>query len=172
MYSSARILPLFTCCVLLAFTTACARDDDDDAFPPAADPAPAAAPATGQATVPPELASRIEQYTAAWNGSDPAAVAAYFTEDATARVGDDTFTGRQEIQNNWLQNVSNISNLQITETLTEQRGQDYYSEGTYTHSPFQNPEGVTSTSGRFTVTWTRSADGQWRISSTNVTPDA
>jgi uncharacterized protein (TIGR02246 family) len=172
MHSSARI-PLFTCCLLVPLALACARDADDTLPPPGSEPAAApGASATGQATAPPELASRVEQYTSAWNGNDPAAVAAFFTDDATARVGDDTFTGRQEIQNGWLQNVPEISNLQINEARSEQSGQDFRSEGTYTHAPFQAPDGTTSSSGRYTVTWTRAADGQWRIRSTEVTPDA
>jgi ketosteroid isomerase-like protein len=174
MHYRARI-SLFTCCLLVPLAMACARDADDTVPPPAAEPvgAPAPAPpATGQATMPPELTNRVQQYTSAWNGSDPAAVSAFFTDDATARVGDDSFSGRQEIQSGWLQNVPNINNLQINETRSEQRGQDFYSEGTYTHAPFQAPDGTSSTSGRYTVTWTRAADGQWRIRSTEVMPDA
>jgi uncharacterized protein (TIGR02246 family) len=174
MHRSTRI-PLFTCCLLVPLVMACGRDAGDTVPAPGTDPAAAPAPgaaAPGQATAPPELASRVEQYTAAWNGNDPAAVAAFFTDDATARVGDDTFTGRQEIQSGWLQNVPNITNLQINETRSEQIGQDFRSEGTYTHDAFQSPDGTTSTSGRYTVTWTQAADGQWRIRSTEVTPNA
>jgi uncharacterized protein (TIGR02246 family) len=172
MHRSARI-PLFTCCLLVPLVMACGRDADDTVPAPGTDPAAAPeAPATGQATAPPELASRVEQYTAAWNGNDPAAVAAFFTDDATVRVGDDTFNGRQEIQSTWLQNVPGITNLQIIETRSEQIGQDFRSEGTYTHAPFQSPDGTTSTGGRYTVTWTQAADGQWRIRSTEVMSDA
>ncbi|MBA2671736.1 MAG: nuclear transport factor 2 family protein, partial [Gemmatimonadetes bacterium] len=112
------------------------------------------------------------QYIAAWNGNDPAAVAEFFTADATARVGDDTFTGRQEILNGWLQNVPNINNLQSRETRTEQRGQEYLFEGTYTHATFQTEEGPSGTSGRFANTFTQDADGQWRIRLAEVLPDA
>jgi hypothetical protein len=70
---------------------ACAPDADDAA--PAAEPA--GAPAADLTTMPQELADRTEQYTAAWNSNDPAAVAAFFTDNATARVGDDAFTGGQ-----------------------------------------------------------------------------
>jgi uncharacterized protein (TIGR02246 family) len=158
---------LLTLSLLVPLAMACAPADEPA---PAVDPAEA--PATGMATMPQELANRVEQYTAAWNGNDPAAVAAYFTDNATARVSDDTFTGRQEIQSGWLQNVPNINNLQIRDTLREQRGQDYYAEGTYTHEPFQTDEGPSGTSGRYTVTWTQDADGQWRIRSSEVMPDA
>jgi uncharacterized protein (TIGR02246 family) len=159
---------LLTLTLILPLAAACARDADDTV--PAAEPAQA--PATDQGAMPQELAGRTEQYTAAWNGNDPAAVAAFFTEDATARVGDDTFTGRQEIQSGWLQNVPNVNNLATRETRTEQRGQDYHSEGTYTHDAFQTDAGPSGTGGRYTITWTRDADGQWRIRSSEVMPDA
>jgi uncharacterized protein (TIGR02246 family) len=163
-----RTSSLLTLSLIIPLAMACAPGAEDTA--PAAEPAEA--PAADLATMPQELAGRSEQYTAAWNGNDPAAVAAFFTADATARVGDDTFTGRQEIQGGWLQNVPAVNNLQIQETRTEQRGQDYYSEGTYTHDPFQTDEGPSGTSGRYTVTWTQDADGQWRIRSSEVMPDA
>jgi uncharacterized protein (TIGR02246 family) len=163
-----RTSSLLTLSLIIPLAMACAPAAEDTA--PAAEPA--AAPAADLATMPQELAGRVEQYTAAWNGNDPAAVAAFFTDDATARVGDDTFTGRQEIQGGWLQNVPNINNLQIHETRTEQRGQDFYSEGTYTHDAFQTDAGPSGTSGRYAATWTQDADGQWRIRSSEVMPDA
>jgi uncharacterized protein (TIGR02246 family) len=169
MFSAAR-MSLITC-MLVPLAVGCARDDADTVPPPAAEPAETRA-TTGQATMPADLVTRTEQYTAAWNGSDPAAVAQYFTEDATARVGEDTFSGRQEIQNGWLQNVPNIRDLQIFETRSEQRGEDYYAEGTYTHAPVEDGPTAGGTDGRYTVTWTRDADGQWRIRSTEVMPTA
>ena len=159
---------LLTLSLIVPLAAACARDADDTV--PAAEPAETQA--TDLATMPQELASRYDQYLAAWNGNDPAAVAAYFTDDATARVGDDTFNGRQEIESGWLVLVPNINNLQTHDTRTEQRGQDYYVEGTYTHASFETEEGPSGTSGRHTITWTQAADGQWRIRSTEVMPDA
>jgi uncharacterized protein (TIGR02246 family) len=159
---------LFTLSLIVPLAVGCARDAEDTV--PAADWAEA--PATDPATMPQELAARSEQYTAAWNGNDPAVVAGFFTDDATARVGDDTFTGRQEIESGWLVLVPDINNLQIQETRTERRGQDYYSEATYTHAPFQTEDGPSGTSGRYAVTWTQGADGQWRIRSSEVMPDA
>jgi uncharacterized protein (TIGR02246 family) len=168
MHSSTRSTLLT--CLVVALTAGCARDTDET-FPPAGEPAGSPA-AAGDVNMPPELASRVEQYTAAWNGSDPAAVAEYFTEDATVRVGDETYTGRQEIQTGWLQNVPNISNLAINETTVEQRGQDYHSAGTYTHDPLAGGPNAGNAGGRYSVTWTRSPDGQWRIRSSEVMSDA
>jgi uncharacterized protein (TIGR02246 family) len=160
---------LFTLTLIVALAVGCAPDDDYDTVPAEET---AEAPATDPTAVSQEIAARSEQYIAAWNGNDPAAVAEFFTADATARVGDDTFTGRQEIQSEWLQLVPDINNLQTHETRTEQRGQDYVFGGTYTHAPFQTEEGPSGTSGRHAITWTLDADGQWRIRSTEVMPDA
>jgi uncharacterized protein (TIGR02246 family) len=159
---------LFTLSLIAPLAMGCARDSDDTV--PAAEPAEF--PAADPAAVPQELTARVEQYIAAWNGNDPAAVAEFFTADATARVGDDTFTGRQEIQSGWLPNVPDIHDLEARETRTEQRGRDYVFEGTYTHAPFQTEEGPSGTSGSFANTFTQDTDGQWRIRSAEVMPDA
>jgi uncharacterized protein (TIGR02246 family) len=159
---------LFTLSLFVPLATGCARDAEDTvpaaqtAETPAADPT-----ATSQ-----EITRRVDQYVAAWNGNDPAAVAEFFTADATARVGDDTYTGRQEIQSGWLQNVPNVNDLQRRETRREQRGQDHVVEATYTHAPFQTEAGPSGTGGRSTLTWTQGADGTWRIRSAEVMPDA
>jgi uncharacterized protein (TIGR02246 family) len=159
---------LFTLSLIVPMAMACAPDADDTV--------PAAETVETQAADPTamsrEIAARVDQYVAAWNGNDPAAVAAFFTEDATARVGEETYNGRQEILSDWLQNVPNINNLESRETRTEQRGQDYFVEGTYTHASFETEEGPSGTSGRHSVTWTQGADRQWRIRSTEVVPDA
>jgi ketosteroid isomerase-like protein len=157
-------------CLLVTLSAACARDADDTP-PPAAEPAEAPGATPGTATMPPALASRVEQYTNAWNGGDVAAVAEYFAEDATAQVGDSTYTGRQQIQAGWLQNVPNITGLVINETNFEQRGEDYHSAGTYTHDPIPSGPSAGNAGGRYSATWTRSPDGQWRIRSTEVMPD-
>jgi uncharacterized protein (TIGR02246 family) len=160
---------LFTLCLIVPLAVGCAPDDGYDTVPAEET---AEAYVADPTAVPQELAARSEQYIAAWNGNDPAAVAEFFTADATATVGDDTFTGRQEIQSEWLQLAPDINNLQAHETRTEQRGQDYVSEGTYTHAQFETEEGPSGTSGRHAITWTLDADGQWRIRSTQVMPDA
>jgi len=158
---------LFTLSLILPLAMGCARDAEDTV--PAAEPVVQAA---DPPAVPQEIARRVEQYIAAWNGNDPAAVAGFFTADATARVGDNTYNGHQEILSGWLQNVPNINNLQRRELGGEQRGQDHVVEATYTHEPFQTEEGPSGTSGRSTLTWTQDADGQWRIRSAEVMPDA
>jgi uncharacterized protein (TIGR02246 family) len=155
--------------LIVLMATGC-TGDAEDTVPPDETPE---ARATDPAVVSQEITHRVDQYVAAWNGNDPAAVAAFFTEDATARVGDDTYTGRQEIQSEWLQSsVPNIHNLQRRETRREQRGPDHVVEATYTHAPFETEEGPGGTGGHSTLTWTQGADGQWRIRSAEVSPNA
>lgn len=156
---------LFTLSLIIPLAMGCARDADDTT--------PAAEGSEAQATAPQELEARSAQYIAAWNGNDQAAVAEFFMADATARLGDDSFNGRQEIQDGWLQMaVPNINDLEIHGTRTEQRGEDYFFEGTYTHTPFQIEAGrMSAGGGRTTSTWGQDADGQWRIRSVEVMPD-
>jgi uncharacterized protein (TIGR02246 family) len=158
---------LFILSLIVPLAMGCARDAEDTV--PAAEPVVRAGDPAG---VPQEIARRVEQYVAAWNGNDPAAVAEFFTADATARVGDDTYNGRQEILSGWLQNVPNVNNLERRETRREQGGQDHVVEATYTHDPFRTEAGLSGTSGRSTLTWTQEANGQWRIRSAEVMPDA
>jgi uncharacterized protein (TIGR02246 family) len=159
---------LFTLSLIVPLATACARDAEDTG--PAAETAEARA--ADPAGVAQQISGRVAQYVAAWNGNDPAAVAEFFTADATARVGDETYNGRQEILSGWLQNVPNVNNLQRRETRREQRGQDHIVEATFTHDPFQTEAGPSGPGGRSTLTWTQDVDGQWQIRSAEVMPDA
>jgi len=158
---------LFTLGLLLPLAVGCGGDAET------AMPAEerAEAPAAAAAAMPPQVTARIDGYVAAWNGDDPAAVAAFFMADATARVNDDTHAGRQAILREWLPLVPRVDDLRLREIRTEQRGQDHYAEGTYTHAPLRLEDGLTVTSGRYAVTWTQDADGQWRIRASELIRD-
>jgi uncharacterized protein (TIGR02246 family) len=156
-------------CVLVALTAAaCDRQPDEDALLPQDT---AELPAT-DAGVPADLEAASNDYIAAWNGSDPSAAAAFFHEDATATVGDETHNGRAGILEGWLApNVQAVTNLQLHDESWRQVGDEYHGTGRYTLTATP-PEGETiAQSGRADVTWTRDAAGQWRIRSTNVQPD-
>ncbi len=84
-----------TLSLIVPLAVACARDAEDTV--PSAEWADAST--DDPTAVSKELATSVEQYIAAWNGNDPAAVAEFFTADATARVGDDTFT--QDSDGQW-----------------------------------------------------------------------
>lgn len=153
---------------LLVFLAACAPDDAEDT----ADVAPAAEAAPAPAAPPAELTAAEAASLQAWNQDDPAALAMYFTENATA-VENDTmrFNGRAEIQANWLANALPVlSNLQTQEVRWEPVGQDFRSAGRYTVT-VTTPEGTSQGSGTYESMWTRDADGQWRVSSMTVRDD-
>jgi uncharacterized protein (TIGR02246 family) len=161
----SRVL-LAACVLLLPLTVACERPANETDMPvvTADDPAATDAP-------PAELQARTDAYVAAWNQSDPDAVAEFYTDDATATVGDTTYRGREEIQAGWLQNVPAVSNLQVTETSTRQVGEDWRSEGTYSLVATPPDGDSMDETGRYDVTWTRDAGGEWRIRSSGVHAD-
>jgi uncharacterized protein (TIGR02246 family) len=156
---------------LVLTSGACARDEpaDTDFAAPTQE--------TGQPAYmddrPADLVSRQEAYLGAWNGSDAAALAAFFTDDATATVGDNTYNGIAEIRDRWAgENVAAVSDLEAEPETFNRSGNDFVEEGTYSHT-MTPPEGdVQTITGRYTVTWTQGADGQWRIRSTHIRPDA
>jgi uncharacterized protein (TIGR02246 family) len=157
---------LSACAMLLPLTVACERPADD--ADTAVVPADTAALATADAP-PPEIAAASERYVAAWRGDDAAAVAAFYTEDATATVGDSTYRGRAEIEERWIrQNVAAVTALEATSTGTQRSGDDWRDEGTYTLT-VTPPEGDTmAEAGRYTTVWTRGANGEWQIRSSDV----
>lgn len=161
-----RVL-IAACALLIPFAVACepAADDPDLDRVPAAEPAPTAdAPPAG-------IEAARDRYIAAWNGDDPAAVAQLYTQNATAVVGDTTYQGRAEIQEAWLQGVPTVSNLRVTETSARQVGNDWQSEGTYSLTASPPDEDPMEQTGRYSITWTRDADGQWRVRSSEVQLD-
>jgi ketosteroid isomerase-like protein len=148
--------------VLLA---ACGGDaSETQAAPPAGE-----APATGLAA---EYSQISEQYRAAWNGADVEAVARHFAEDATARVGDDTYTGRDQIRSGWLEPaVSTVSNLQVTESRVAERDGGIVDEGTYSATISPPDADSFQQTGTYVNTWARNPDGGMRIVSSIVEPD-
>jgi uncharacterized protein (TIGR02246 family) len=121
---------------------------------------------------PADLMQAQEAYTAAWNADNLAALSAFFLDDATAKIGDETYTGRQQLETNWLQPRQAIStDLTPTVTNTERRGDDWLLSGTYTTMVTEPGAQPVQGTGRFAVTWTRTPEGQWRIRSSEVVRD-
>ncbi|HSJ15994.1 MAG TPA: nuclear transport factor 2 family protein [Longimicrobiales bacterium] len=154
---------------LLLPLAACAPDAEQEENPP-----PAAQELGAPTEQPPEDLIRIgDEYVAAWNGEDAAAVSAFFMEDAVVRVGDETYSGRQEIETRWvLPSLPAISDLEITETNTERRGDEWYRAGTYRHQVIEEGAEPFTATGRYLTIWARTPDGQWRIRTEEVTADA
>lgn len=155
------------CALLIPFAVACEPAADE----PDVDPIPAEEVTPAVEAAPAELDARGESYIDAWNGDDPGAAAEYFTEDATATIGDDTYQGRAEIEAHWLQMVPNTSNLETTETSRQQVGDDWLVEGTYSVTISPPDADPVEQEGHYTATWTHDADGEWRISATEVQAD-
>jgi ketosteroid isomerase-like protein len=68
--------------------------------------------------------------------------------------------------------VAAVSELTVTESLSEQRGEEWYEEGTYRHKI--QPAGATEPSdvtGRYMSTWARTPEGQWKLRMAHVMPD-
>jgi ketosteroid isomerase-like protein len=149
--------------VLLA---ACGGDaSETQAAPPAAE-----APATGLTA---EYSRLSEQYVAAWNGTDVDAVARHFTEDATARVGEDTHTGRDQIRSGWLEpTVPSVSNLRVTESRVVERDGGIIDEGRYSATISPPDAEAFEQTGTYVNTWAPAPGGGMRLVSSIVEPDA
>jgi ketosteroid isomerase-like protein len=158
-------------CALLVFLAACPERDTVPAPAPGGDVATDAQPATGQA--PAELTQTAESFRLAWNGDDPAAVARFYTEEATVTVGDSIYRGRAEAQQRWItQNVQVINDLQTRDDRMEQRGDDWVQSGNYRITG-TDPDGQpVDGGGSYRTTWTRTAAGEWRIREQEVRADA
>jgi uncharacterized protein (TIGR02246 family) len=158
---------LAACALLVPLAIACEPATDD----PAAEPVPMDEPAPAVAGPPAELEATADRYVAAWNADDPGAVAAFFTEDATVTIGDNTFNGRAEMEERWLPNVPFVSNMQITETNVDQVGDDWRSQGTFSYTASPPDADPRQQTGTLSITWTLDEAGEWRVSSKEIQVD-
>jgi ketosteroid isomerase-like protein len=160
---ATRTLTAFAAFLLLFTFAACAPADRDEAEPiddEAADAPPA------------ELTSTADRYVAAWNGEDPAAVAEFYTENASVTVGDTTYQGQADIEQEWVgQTLPVISDLRETESSWESMNGDWRNQGRYTGMMNLPDQDAFEAPGSYNHEWTEDADGQWRIRSSNVQPD-
>jgi ketosteroid isomerase-like protein len=162
---------LLACALLVPFLAACPDQDTVPAPAPGGDVATDVQPATEQA--PAELTQEAESYRQAWNGIDPAAVARFYTEEATVTVGDSTYRGRAEAQQRWItQNVQAIDNLETRDDRMEQRGNDWVQSGSYRVTGTLPDGQPLDGGGSYRTTWTRTAAGEWRIREQEVRADA
>jgi ketosteroid isomerase-like protein len=135
-----------------------------------------AAPPAGQmpaADLTAEYSQVSEQYRAAWNGADVEAVARHWADDATARVGESTYTGLAEIRSSWLEPaVPTVSNLQVTESRVAERDGRIVEEGRHSATISPPDAEAFQMTGTHTTTWTRTPDGGMRIVSNILKADA
>ncbi|CAN5515184.1 hypothetical protein BH24GEM3_BH24GEM3_19070 [soil metagenome] len=163
------------CLLLLPLALGCAREEprEADVIPRAGETAAAPATTAAGAEMPAELSGAWNASIRAWNQDDPAALAAHYTEDAVVQAGDSTYNGRAAIQQRWLaRNLPVISDLQATSESFNRQGSDIEESGRYTMR-VTPPQGAPETqTGSYTQTWTRATDGNWRIRSSTIRPDA
>lgn len=133
---------------------------------PAETPADASAVAGMTSAVPAELAPSHTQFLAAWNGSDPLAVAGFFAEDAVVTNAEgETLNGRENIQQSWLDSaVPTMSQLEATPEGFEMMGDRITETGRYSFLS-TTAEETGTLSGRYEQVWQRQPDGEWKIAS-------
>jgi ketosteroid isomerase-like protein len=150
--------------IIAAAMLGCGGTDGEDAAanPDSANAAVAQAPA--------ELTARGDAFEAAWNQEDPAAVAAFFTEDAVVTTDTATFTGREAIQRDWIVDLPAITNLSVVDDPPVAQGPDYRGAGRYTMT-LTTPEGPVQVTGSYDAVWTVGLDSQWYIRSMTVRAD-
>jgi ketosteroid isomerase-like protein len=162
-YRSAAILAAVFATGLVACGERDTRDDTMLDTPPAGIEAPAG-------TAPAEVQGEADSFEAAWNQDDPILAAEYFTDDAVVQVDDNTFTGRQQIMQQWLEpNVPAISNMQTHDQRWEAAGEGYRGSGRFTASTAVDGQ-TQEISGTFEGTWVRVGD-VWRMRALTIRND-
>ena len=172
MRSPSRIL-LFSCALLVPLLAACA---DEEAQEPEVAPVVVTEPATTAAgtttEAPAEIAGPNRDYIASFNGEDPAAAGAFFTEDAVVIDDDSTYTGRAQIQERWVTpNLPVISDLRVSEQRFERTGEAIVESGRYNLMVTPPGQSAQAVGGSYSHTWTRAPDGTWKIRSATIRSD-
>jgi ketosteroid isomerase-like protein len=153
--------------VSIAFATACSKDDDGAASAATAD----STPATAAPTAPAELVAAGDAFKAGWNTEDDAAMAAMFTDSAMVQEDTAHYMGRSEIQQKWIKpSMAVIDQLTITDDAWTPSGADFTSHGRYSLNGKMDKKPFTQT-GVYDNTWTKGADGSWKISTMTLHSD-
>lgn len=133
-------------------------------------PADQAPEVAGMMSQPPaEIASVYPQYLAAWQGTDPAAIAAFFAQEAVVTVPDGTtFTGKADIQSRWIApGLPTMSEFNVVPESFEMSGDRITETGTFSFR--QTSEGESEmVSGSYQEVWQRQPDGAWLIVENHV----
>ncbi len=125
--------------------------------PPPVGTMPPSVPTTNPTPTPRLLAPAHDEYVRAWGGANPAAVGAFFSDDAHGDIGGRPHHGRAAIVDAWVApNLPVPRDRIVPESFTG--GDDRIRETG--HMP----------AGRYVNEWARQADGAWRIVSVTVTP--
>ena len=115
-----------------------------------------------------EIQRQTEHVIAAWNGDDPAAVAALYASDAVV-TADSTYTGREEIRDRWAAPaLPALSDLVISETRITESGEGFVGTGRYTYMLTSAGSAPLQVNGTFRTSWKRE-NGAWVIASERLT---
>lgn len=106
-----------------------------------------------------------EQWVAAAERDDAAAVAAFYGDDAVVTSPDSATAaeGRQAIQDLWSKNFPMATGLQVRSTETEVSGDLAYDYGEFSQRVTPPKGKATDVQGRYIVVFKRQSDGAWKI---------
>jgi uncharacterized protein (TIGR02246 family) len=115
-----------------------------------------------------EIQRQTDRVIAAWNGDDPAAVAALYATDAVVSA-DSTYTGREEIRDRWAAPaLPALSDLVISDTRITESGEGFVGTGRYTYLLTSAGSAPMQVNGTFRTSWKRE-QGAWVIGSERLT---
>jgi ketosteroid isomerase-like protein len=120
-------------------------------------------------SLPAALRAARDGYVVAWQGTDRAALAAFFAEDAKVIFPDYTLEGRAQIEERWLaEDVGKVSGLVMTPGRVTRGDGEVTESGTVTLR-FRGAGGeVRAERGTYEHVWARQADSAWKLRSVRM----
>jgi len=114
--------------------------------------------------IPPDLAATQQAYTVAWAGTDRAALAAFFTEDAQVVFRDYTLEGRAQIEQRWLMSdLGRVTDLVLASHQVLRLEDGIAESGTVTLRFRRESGEVGAEAGTYDHLWARQPDGSWKL---------
>jgi uncharacterized protein (TIGR02246 family) len=130
-----------------------------------------AAPGTGPGPegMPMDLAAAHMAYAAAWAGTDRAALASFFTDDARVIFRDYTLEGRAQIEARWLmRDVGRVTSLVMASQQVARLQDEVTESGTVTLRFRRESGEVSAEAGTYQHVWARQPDGAWKLRSVRM----
>lgn len=129
----------------------------------------AAPRASGPGAFPAGLAETRAAYAAAWAGTDRAALAALFAEDARVIFPDYTLEGRARIEERWLtEDIGKVTDVVMTPDRVTRSGDMVTEVGTITLSFRREGGEIGRERGSYEHVWARQPDGAWKLGSVRM----
>lgn len=152
------VISLVFCSVILACTTN-----------PEMKRAGSMTPAPGDAALlPSELSVAHPALYRAWQGTDPMAMRAYYTDNALIVTSTDRYSGWNDISTRWLTpRLKNMSAFMAMPQSFTREGDEIVETGRFTFTTTVDGK-AQNVKGAYAQRWQRQANGMWRIVSANV----